>query len=206
MSAVDIECPAGDEQRELVDLLRRGQQVALDAVGEPLHRLAVGAHAAAAQAAFDPAGKLVRLHRPGHHDVPDARDRLAPLAAVLAAPFAAGDQQRGVAGRLRAVVRDDFGPLLAGLGRRQAQFDQASRREQARRAEAGVERVPVEVPAVGVEHLALREPLRTRLRTHRIGGFQHAQGFGAGDQVGRAQRFRRELCRQAFRREFHLRV
>ncbi len=52
------------EQHQLVDFLRGGEQVALDQLGQPLHRLAIGAQALAAQAALDPVGQFVRLDRP----------------------------------------------------------------------------------------------------------------------------------------------
>ena len=110
-----IERASFGEQRELVDLLRRREQVALDAFGEPLHRVAVGAQAARAQAAFDPFRQLVRLDRPGDELVPDLRQRLAPLAAVLLAPVGAGDEQDDVGRRIGRELREHLRAFLARL-------------------------------------------------------------------------------------------
>jgi hypothetical protein len=56
--------------------------------------------------------------------------------------------------------------------------------------DAGFHRGPVGLALVafGFEDLAFADALRTRGRAHGVGGFKDAQRFGAGDQVGGAQR------------------
>ena len=70
---------------------------------------------ARAQAAFDPFRQLVRLDRPGDDLVPDLRQRLAPLAAVLLAPVGAGDEQDDVGRRIGRELREHLRAFLARL-------------------------------------------------------------------------------------------
>src|SRR3546814_9478619 len=85
---------------------------------------------------------------------------------MLLAPLPAGDQQDDVRGRLRAEVGDHFGAGLAGPGGGHAQFDQPPCRKQAWRVEGRLQRVPVEIAAVGVEDLALGAAFLARSDEH----------------------------------------
>ncbi len=130
----------------------------------------------------------MRLDRPCNRDDSDLRDGVGPFAVVRLGPFPRGDQQHDVRRRIRAEPGDDLGALLARFAAGQAYLDQATGTEQAGRVETGIQLVPVEITAIGIEYLALADALGTRLRTHRVGRLQHPQHFRPGDQIGRAQR------------------
>src|SRR3546814_4472853 len=69
----------------------------------------------------------------------------------------------------------------SGPGGGHAQFDQPPCRKQAWRVEGRLQRVPVEIAAVGVEDLALGAAFLAGAGAHGIGGFQHQQRLRAGD-------------------------
>ena len=198
-----IERTAIVEQHELVDFLRRGEQVALHAFCEQSHRAGVGAQSARTQPPFQPVRQFVRAHFAHFDEMPDAGNRFAPLAAVLAAPRAGEHQQGHVRWRVRAELLDGLAAFLAGLAGGQVQFQQASRGKQAGRVDLRGEGVPVETARIDLEAFAFGTALFARDGTHRVGGFQHQQGFRARDQIGRAQRFAGEARRQCVRRYGH---
>ena len=83
--ASSVTSPVGQQQRQLLDLLLRGEQVALDAVGEPLERLHRGALLLAREALGEPVGQLVAGDglRLDHHA--GAVERVEPLRSSSAA-------------------------------------------------------------------------------------------------------------------------
>ena len=145
----------------------------------------------------------MRLDRPGHRDHPGAADGIGPLGLVRLAPFVAGDQQDHVRGRIDAELADHLRAFLARLAAGQAQFHQATRTEQAGRVEAGVELVPVEVAAIGIEHFAFVDAIGAGTCPHGIGRFKHAQRLGPRDQVDRCQRLAGRLAGELFGAKFH---
>ncbi|KAG1245372.1 hypothetical protein G6F68_015085 [Rhizopus microsporus] len=104
--------------------------------------------------------------------------------------------------RLTASAHLPWWALLHSLA---AHLDQATGAEQARRIEAGVKLVPVEIAAIGVEHLALADPGTARTRADGVGRLQHAQRLRAGNQIDRRQCNISALAGQLLRTQFHLR-
>ncbi len=145
----------------------------------------------------------MRLDRPRHRDHPGTAHRIGPLGLVGLAPFVAGDQQDHVRRRVGAELADHLSAFLARLAAGQPQFHQATSTEQAGRVEAGVELVPVEVTAIGIEHFAFVDAVGACPRTHGVGRFQHAQCFRPGDQIHRSQRLAGRLAGKLFGTKFH---
>jgi hypothetical protein len=144
------------------------------------------------------------LHRPGDAGVPGTR-----VIASLHLPPCERDQSPGdhqqdhVRWRRRAQPGDQLGALGPRLAGRQADLDQATAGEQAGGVDRGIQRVPVGIAAFHVVDFALVDALRACGGAHGVGGFQDQQGFAAGDQVGRTQRFAGELRGEAIDVQFH---
>jgi hypothetical protein len=113
-----------------------GQQVAFHALGQQLQRRRVGGESARAQALLQPVRQFVGTHRPHRHEHARARDRVAPLAGVLAAPLLRGHQQHRVRRRVGAVLLQRLAAVLVRAAARQPQVEQAPGGEQAERGEA----------------------------------------------------------------------
>ncbi len=96
LERVDVEQRAIQQQHELVDFLRGGEQVAFDAIGEALDRIRRGLDAARGEARADPGRHLLAPQRPYRHHHAGTLEGVHPGRFVLLAPFLRGDHQHGV--------------------------------------------------------------------------------------------------------------
>src|SRR5262249_14487211 len=160
--------PFGREQRKLLHLLVRGEQVSLDAVGEELERLARSALALAREPLGDPGGKTCTLDRPYVHHHAGARQGTEPGAPLAHAGQARQrDEEKDVGAGTLAVLRDGLAALDAGLAAGQAQLHDLLSAEERQARERVRELAPVEAPA-GLEYLAVGEAARAGRRAHRV--------------------------------------
>ena len=183
------------QQRQLLQLLVRGEQVAFDAVGKERQRalafLAVGdALALRGQALGDPRRQLAALDRldPQHH---------AGASSALNQPlFCCWKSSLGSCTSVStssepdrlAVALQRLRAFLAGLARRNAQLDQLPLGKQAHRLRRADQRAPVEVRRVADgEDLALAVAGGTRGGADRIAGLLRQQRLVAVHRVQRAQ-------------------
>ena len=91
--SVDVELALGREERQLLHLLVRGEEISLDAIGEELERLARGALPLAREPLGDPRGKARALDRPTSTTTP-ALDRAPEPGARLAGAVQARQRTR----------------------------------------------------------------------------------------------------------------
>ena len=165
------------KQRQLLDLLVRGQQIALDPVGhegqDALARLARGdALALLLQALRDPARQLGPLDRIDPHRHAMGVERAEPGAFLGRGiePRQQHQRQRAVvAGRPGGDLLQRDRTLLARLARRDADLDQLLVGEQAQRAAGGQHRAPVEMRAGDGEDAALAVTLGACGGADRVG-------------------------------------
>ena len=175
------------QQRQLVDLLARGEQVAFDALGQQRHRVGAGLESRGAQALADPARQFVAPERPG----PDRGAGLVQGAEPrgffhVAVELAAEHQHHVVGCRLRRELAQHRAALGAQLGAGEAHLDQLAVAEQRQTAALRAEAAPVEA-GVHVEHLPLPDAAVAAGRTQRVGAFLHQQRLVAEEQVERKQ-------------------
>ncbi|MCY1441963.1 hypothetical protein D9M71_583040 [compost metagenome] len=121
------------QQLELFDFLGGSQQVAFNAGSDQLDGILLRSQACLRQALAYPLGQLVGIDRPDLYELGVCAfdQRLAPLGFLGATiEFRQADQQQRIFGGARAIFDQRRGTLVAGLARRQAQFQQAPLRKQ----------------------------------------------------------------------------
>jgi len=159
----------------------RGEQVPLDALGDPFERVAIGALLLPAQPRGDPLRQLRAFDRPHGDDVAGAVDRRKPFARrARAVESGSAHQQARVVGEACGSVGERLADFLRRLAGPETQFDQAPAGEQRQRVGLCGERLHLEA-AAGFEHLALVESLRAQRVAHRLRAFLHDQRFVAVD-------------------------
>src|SRR6185369_15950545 len=123
----------------------RGEEVALDAIGKELERLARGALALAREALADPRGEARALERPHVHHHPGARQGSEPRARLARAVQARQrHQEKNVGAGALAVLGDGLAALRAGLAAGKAQLDDLLSAEERQARERVRELAPVE--------------------------------------------------------------
>ena len=197
LDLLEAELAGRIEQRELLDLLVRREQVALDAIGEEGERaLALGAGgdvlALRRQALGDPRRQRLPLDRIDAHRDAGAVERGEPGARLLRAVEPRQLHQRddvaaAACDRDLAVALQRLRAVLAGLARRNADLDQLAVGEQAQRLRRAEQAAPVEVRAGDGVHLALAAAGGARGGADRVGGLLGEQRLVAPHRVDRAQ-------------------
>ena len=172
------------QQLELFHFLYRGQQVALDALRQQLHRVAIDPHAGSSDPLLQPARQFAGIHRPQLNRGPGLVKRLVPLAVDgLLVDLAGDDQQHIVGGGDFEVLEQGLAALGAGFAAGQADLQQAAVGEQRQVAGALQYHLPVEVLAASLDHLALVAAGGAGGGADGVGALLDQQGFVAADQV-----------------------
>ncbi len=180
-----------------LDLLVRGDEVALAALGEQLHGVGLGDEPDAPHARLDPGRQLLRQQLLGVNAAAVLLEGLDPGARAVGVLDLVGDhEQQHVRRRVGERGDQRLAAFDAGLRRRHPELDDASLREQRHRAQAGGEFVPVEA-ALDEQHVAAAVAERPGTGADRVGGLADAQRLVAGHQPrrreGRLQRPRQRL-------------
>jgi hypothetical protein len=183
------------QQRQLLDFLVRGEQVAFDAVGEELQRalaFVAGHHALAllAQALRDPLRQRIALDGLDLDARAVVLQRREPGAGArgLVQPRQHHERERAVvAGRGLGHLLQRGAAVLAGLARGDADLDDLLVGEQRERAARRQHRAPVEVRAGHGVRAALGVALRARGRANGVGRLLCEQRLVAVDGVERLQ-------------------
>ena len=175
------------EQRELEDFLVRGEQIALDMLGDEAQTVAVGALLLAAQAAGDPFGQFGERRRNQLDGGTGIGEVLEPDSLFLGPvePWQ-GDQQDDLGRGPRAVLLQGGSAFAARLAGRNAQIDQLAAAEQRHVAARVMQFDPVESGDRG-EHFALVETAAAGGGAQRVGGLDDKQRLVAIDDVDRFQ-------------------
>ena len=190
------------EERELLQLLVRGEEISFHARGEKFEHFAARALLLARQALRDPCRQPGPIDRPDVDHRADARERVEPRRALARAvePRQRNEEEL-VRGRALAIGADRGGALRAGLAARQPQLDDLLRREKREAAHRVGELAPV-VAAPGLEHFALGVAGAARGGAHRVRRFHGEQRLIAVDHVRRQEPLR-ELGLELVRAQLH---
>ena len=165
----------------------RGEQVALDALGDETQRVSTGLLLLAAQAAGDPRRKFGEIRRDQFDGDAGVGQRFQPGGLLLGpVETGQGDEQKCVGRRAGAVVLNGLSALAARLAGRDAQVDQLAAAEQRHVAGGEMQFVPVEA-GNRRQHLALVETLPPGRGADGIGSFDDEQRFVAVNDVNRLQ-------------------
>ena len=181
------------QQRELLQFLMRGKQIAFDPVGKK----AQGALACFAvfdplalrrQPLGDPLRQLVALDRLDPHGHAGRVQSEEPGAGLLRlVELGQGHDGHHVLGQPLAIALQGLRTVLAGLAAGDADVDQLAVGKQAQRLRRAQHRRPVEMRAGDDEDFAFAVTLGARRRANRVGGLLLQQRFVAVDRVDRAQ-------------------
>ncbi len=201
------------QQGQLLQLLVRGQQIALHTVGKEGQRLLAGlaglhALALCLQALGDPLRQLVALHRVDPHGDAGAVQRTKPGALLLLAvqPRQVDDGQQALALALRkwlAILLQRHRAFFAGLARRDADLDQLLVAEQAHGLRRTQHAAPVEMRATDGEHLAVAVAVGTGRRTQLVGCLLRQQRLVTVDGVNGFEPTAREVLGDLVRANLH---
>jgi hypothetical protein len=175
------------EERELLDLLVRGEEIPLDAVGDERERGFARALLLARKARADPQRELLPVDREDVDHHPGRGERTEP-GRVLPCPIEARerDEREGVLRQPGAVRADRLGAVGARLAGGNAQLDDPPRREEGERCGARREPAPV-VTALDEVDVALAVALGARLGADRVGSLEREQRLVAVDDVQRRE-------------------
>src|SRR6056297_3517753 len=199
---LEFETAIWEQQRQTINLLRGGQQIAFQAHGEKIADIVFGLQPFVAESLGDPARKFCRLDAPGRHVYTNLFDCLDPGRSLLRQlPLVADDQQYVV-----ALVVDPLPDRLATLGARlaggQPQFHQSSACEQRTGLRGLTKFGPVET-AVGGQPNPLVDLTRATGFPHLVGRFFDDQSLRSSDEVDRCE-LARQLLREAFGVKLHV--
>src|SRR5882672_6530205 len=171
------------EQRELLDLLVRGEEVALDAVGEEAQGLGLRALLLARQARADPLGEPRPVDREDVDNHPPRLERLEPRRRLPRAIEARQHHHgEGVRRQVLAVRFDGLRALGPRLARGDPQLDQLALAEERHARRVRRELAPVEA-ALGGERHALGKSLLARFPADRVARLEGQERLVAVDHV-----------------------
>ena len=175
------------QQRELLDLLVRRQQIAFDALCEQRRGGGIGLQLVTPEPLTNPRGQPRQIDRPDLHQHAALLDRAHPTRALRAAVELAGDDQHQIVGRrLLRKLDDGIRALLARRRIRHANLDDLALGEQRHRPTVGEQPVPIEAALDDVQ-LALGETLLARGGANRVRGFVDQQRLVSGHEVDRLE-------------------
>src|SRR5258706_4015568 len=195
---------ARQQEVQLLDLLLGGEEIALDAIGQPFERLDRGALLLAREALRQPVGKLVARDRFRLDHGAAALECREPLRLeVLPVELGKHHKADGVSSKTRAPRLDRARALGAGLPRRDAKLHEALRGEEREGGARGEKAVPIHA-RLGEEHLALRAARFACGLADAVGRLECQQRLGAMHDIERAEpllQVRLELARSDLHRQ-----
>ncbi len=175
------------QQGQQLQLLSRGQQVALDPLGDQGAGGGIELQSQGRGPLADPARQPLRRHRPDLYHGAGLLEGPAPGAAEgLAVQLRAGDQQQVVRRRVLGPGLQGGPPLPSRLALAQPQFHQTAAGEQRHHLPLLLQSAPVE-GCIDRQYAALLVALLPGRLAHRVGTLQQLQRFVAGDQPDRRQ-------------------